>query len=49
MYMCTLSVRVLQTSVLSPVWVDGYFEPMGSKSNDIMSGMSVLANHEREQ
>ena len=45
-YMCTLRARALQTSVPSPVWVDGYFEPMGSKSDDIMSGMSALANQE---
>ena len=33
----------------SPVWVDGYFGPIGSKSNDIMSGINVLTNQEREQ
>ena len=34
------------SSPLSGLSAVGYFGPMGSKSDDIMSGMSVLTNQE---
>ena len=47
--MCTQMSQLLLDILappLSGLSADGYVGPVGSKSDDIMSGMSVLANQE---